>query len=84
MCVQGQYLLGLRGPAQCVSFDDGPMKVHLVPRNGGKPMASSSFLVVGRFTSSHCYLKALPTVWLVNACAKLHLQVFQGPYGNFR
>lgn len=38
--MQGQYLLGLRGPAQCVNFDDGPMKVHLVPRNGGKPMVS--------------------------------------------
>ncbi|KAL3146000.1 hypothetical protein ABBQ38_015360 [Trebouxia sp. C0009 RCD-2024] len=34
----GQYLLGLRGPAQCVNFDEGPMKVHLVPRHGGKPM----------------------------------------------
>ncbi|KAL3155783.1 hypothetical protein ABBQ32_012798 [Trebouxia sp. C0010 RCD-2024] len=33
-----QYLLGLRGPAQCVNFDEGPMKVHVVPRHGGKPM----------------------------------------------
>ena len=71
--VQGQYLLGLRGPAQCVNFDDGPMKVHLVPRDGGKPMASPLLLAVGCFTSSHYYLKALPTVFLVVvACAELH------------
>ena len=37
---QGQYLLGLKGPAQCVNFDEGPMKVHLIPRNGGKPIVS--------------------------------------------
>ena len=36
--MQGAYLLGLKGPAQCVKFDDGPMKIHLVPRNGDKPM----------------------------------------------
>ncbi len=38
--LQGQYLLGLKGPAQCVNFEDGPMKVHLVPRNGDKPIVS--------------------------------------------
>ena len=53
LCAQGQYLLGLRGPAQCVNFDDGPMKVHLVPRDGGKPVASPPLLAVGCFTSSH-------------------------------
>ncbi|DBA67834.1 TPA: hypothetical protein ACH3X2_014183 [Trebouxia sp. C0005] len=45
----GQYLLGLKGPAQCVNFEDGPMKVHLVPRNGGKPIVidgvEPSFLI---------------------------------------
>ena len=40
MPVQGQYLLGLKGPAQCVNFDDGPMKIHLIPRKGGKPIVS--------------------------------------------
>ncbi|KAL0046710.1 hypothetical protein WJX82_008018 [Trebouxia sp. C0006] len=45
----GQYLLGLKGPAQCVNFEDGPMKVHLVPRNGDKPIVidgvEPSFLI---------------------------------------
>ena len=57
MCVQGQYLLGLKGPAQCVNFDEGPMKVHLIPRNGGKPIVSL-----------HPYLLCpLSAIWL-HAC----------------
>ena len=40
--MQGAYLLGLKGPAQCVKFDDGPMKIHLVPSDGSSPMASYS------------------------------------------
>ena len=44
--LQGQYLLGLKGPAQCVNFEDGPMKVHLVPRNGDKLIVSLAIDVV--------------------------------------
>ena len=31
------YLLGAKGPAQCIHFTSQPMKVHLVPRAGGPP-----------------------------------------------
>ena len=33
----GPYLLGFKGPAQCIEFEQKPMKVHVVPRSGGKP-----------------------------------------------
>ena len=39
--VQGQFLLGRQGPAQCLNMTDAPMNIHLVPRNGDKPMVSS-------------------------------------------
>ena len=31
------YLLGFKGPAQCIEFEQKPMKVHVVPRSGAKP-----------------------------------------------
>jgi len=31
------YLLGFKGPAQCIEFEQKPMKVHVVPRFGAKP-----------------------------------------------
>ena len=31
------YLLGFKGPAQCIEFEQKPMKVHLVPRSGAAP-----------------------------------------------
>ncbi|BDA50633.1 Apocarotenoid-15,15'-oxygenase [Coccomyxa sp. Obi] len=42
------YLLGLKGPAQCINFGPNPMKVHVVSRCGGthKVLESeSSFLI---------------------------------------
>jgi hypothetical protein len=41
----GPYLLGRKGPAQCIHFTRQPMKVHLVPRAGGAPQvrAEASF-----------------------------------------
>ncbi len=38
--VQVQFLLGRQGPAQCLNMTNGPMKIYLVPRNGGKPIVS--------------------------------------------
>ena len=35
------YLLGHKGPAQCIHFTEAPMKVHLVPRAGGTPQVST-------------------------------------------
>ncbi len=35
------YLLGLKGPAQCISFGPNPMKVHVVPRDGGTHKVST-------------------------------------------
>lgn len=37
------YLLGAKGPAQCIHFTSQPMKVHLVPRAGGPPQVRASF-----------------------------------------
>lgn len=44
VCVQhalsfdmGPYLFGFKGPAQCIEFEQKPMKVHMVPRSGGAP-----------------------------------------------
>lgn len=31
------YLLGFKGPAQCIEFEPKPMKVHVVPRSGAEP-----------------------------------------------
>ncbi|KAK9823367.1 hypothetical protein WJX72_002263 [[Myrmecia] bisecta] len=31
------YLLGIKGPAQCVELTDAPMKIFLVPRDASKP-----------------------------------------------
>lgn len=31
------YLLGFKGPAQCIEFEQKPMKVHVVPRSGAAP-----------------------------------------------
>ena len=30
------YLLGFKGPAQCIEFEPKPMKVHVVPRSGAE------------------------------------------------
>ena len=36
------YLLGLKGPAQCVEIvKDAEMTIHMVPRFGGKPLVCS-------------------------------------------
>ncbi len=40
------YLLGLKGPAQCISFGTNPMKVHVVPRNGGTYKVSTLAIAV--------------------------------------
>ena len=35
------YILGLKGPAQCVEvLAEQPMKVHIVPRDGSSPQVS--------------------------------------------
>ena len=38
--LQVQFLLGRQGPAQCLNMTDDPMKIHLIPRNGDKPIVS--------------------------------------------
>ena len=35
------YLLGFKGPAQCIEFEPKPMKVHVVPRSGAEPKVIS-------------------------------------------
>ena len=35
------YLLGFKGPAQCIEFEQKPMKVHVVPRSGAAPQVPS-------------------------------------------
>lgn len=34
------YILGQKGPAQCVDLSDGPLRLNLVPRDGGEPLVS--------------------------------------------
>ena len=34
------YLLGFKGPAQCIEFEPKPMKVHVVPRSGAEPQVT--------------------------------------------
>lgn len=41
------YLLGRSGPAECVNFQNGLMKIHVVPRNGGTAMVSLKGFGVG-------------------------------------
>ena len=50
------YLFGFKGPAQCIEFEQKPMKVHMVPRSGGAPQVSLS---VGSFTCTLSPLVAL-------------------------
>ena len=38
------YLLGFKGPAQCIEFEQKPMKVHMVPRSGASPQVCSAAL----------------------------------------
>ena len=47
LCVQhamsfamAPYLLGFKGPAQCIEFEPKPMKVHVVPRSGAQPQVT--------------------------------------------
>ncbi len=49
------YLFGFKGPAQCIEFEQKPMKVHMVPRSGGAPQVSLSL------SSFTCTLSALLT-----------------------
>ena len=37
------YLLGVKGPAQCVEIQpDSPMRIYLVPRDGSEPQVPTS------------------------------------------
>ena len=39
------YLLGFKGPAQCIEFEQKPMKVHVVPRSGAAPQVPPPLLL---------------------------------------
>ena len=34
------YLLGMKGPAQCVDLSDDDLRVNVFPRDGGQPIVS--------------------------------------------
>lgn len=38
--MQVQFLLGRKGPAECLNLTEDPTKIYLVPRKGGKPIVS--------------------------------------------
>ena len=40
--MQIQFLLGRKGPAECLNLTTGPTKIYLVPRKGGNPIVSIS------------------------------------------
>ena len=37
------YLLGLKGPAQCVDLSADPLRINVVPRDGGEHIVSPPF-----------------------------------------
>ena len=57
------YLLGAKGPAQCVEIQAGkPMRIYLVPRNGAPPQVredvASPSVHAGRLDGIPCHGKA--------------------------
>ena len=43
------YLLGFKCPAQCIEFEQKPMKVHVVPRSGASPQVCPAALAHPKF-----------------------------------
>ena len=36
------FLLGLKGPAQCVDMSAAPLRVNIFPRDGSQPVVSTA------------------------------------------